>query len=210
MAAPTLIYCADGNPKFAQIAIDCGYKYGAQLPNKIYFAPYFVDQNWKKPNRDKYMQALETYKPHMATVLDWEREEQLTDVIGWAEEAFQYVNVVVIVPKVHDGISRLPRTINGKEIRLGYSVPTKFGGTDVFLSEFVGWPIHLLGGSPKKQYGISKYLNVRSIDGNSHTKAAMKGNYWNGRKWIPGNFSFDIYELFRKSCEGIKTMWGLV
>jgi len=30
---PDLIYCADGNSRYAQIAIDNGWYYGAQMPN---------------------------------------------------------------------------------------------------------------------------------------------------------------------------------
>ena len=75
-----LIYCAAGNRRFAEIATSHGFRYGAQLPGTVYtdVAPlYFADQDWKEPNRDKYMSALAQHRPHMATVLDWEREEQL-------------------------------------------------------------------------------------------------------------------------------------
>lgn len=88
---PVLIYCADGNRRFAEIAIRNGYMYGAQLPNTVYFDPYFVDQDWRKPNRIRYMIALAQHRPALATVLDWEREDQLPEVLDWAEEASQYV-----------------------------------------------------------------------------------------------------------------------
>jgi hypothetical protein len=51
---PELIYCSDGNAAFAKIAIEAGFTYGTQLPKTIYFPPEFVDQDYKKPNLEKY------------------------------------------------------------------------------------------------------------------------------------------------------------
>lgn len=152
MAAPALIYCADGNARFAEIAVNAGFLYGAQLPPRgLPYPPYFADQNWKNPNRERYMSELAKHRPFMASVLDWERAEQLPEVLDWAEDAAQFVDVVMIIPKVLGGIAKLPRRIGGKPVRLGYSVPTKFGGTAVPYSEFYGWPVHLLGGNPHRQ-----------------------------------------------------------
>lgn len=222
MAAPTLIYCADGNKRYAQIAIDAGYKYGARLPARgLYFAPWFADQDWKNPDRERYMSELAKHRPHMATVLDWEHEGQLSEVLGWAEDAAQYIEIVVIIPKVHGGVERLPSIIAGKEVRLGYSVPTAYGGTELMVNEFFGWPVHLLGGSPGKQKEISHYLDVRSVDGNMHLKQANT----RGLFWVPGKSPFANcwrsiqeadgkrwsgkaqYEAFRRSCENIREFW---
>ena len=49
-------------------------------------------------------------------------------------------------PYAFGGIARVPEQIGGKAVRLGYSVPTKFGGTEVPLWEFGQRPVHLLGG----------------------------------------------------------------
>lgn len=163
---PTLIYCAGGNRRFAEIAIRRGFKYGAQLPQTVYFTPYFADQNWKKPVRDKYMATLEKHRPTLASVLDWEHEHQYAEVMSWADEASQYVEVVIIIPKVIGGIKRLPKTINGKEIRLGYSAASTFASTPVTLSEFKGHPVHCLGGSPRTQMEVSRSQDLRSADGN--------------------------------------------
>lgn len=222
---PTLIYCADGNKRFAQIAIDAGYEYGAQLPNTVYHPVYFADQNWKKPNRERYMMALSEHRPHIASVLDWEREEQLTEVLSWAEEAAQYVDVVMLIPKVQGGINRLPRMIGGKQVRLGYSVPTKFAGTELPVWEFNGWPVHLLGGSPHRQMNLNRYLTVESADGNYAAKLAINCQFWtNGtatyaksRYW-PRLVESDekrwdedaIYEAFRRSCKNIMEAWKCI
>lgn len=210
-AIPDLIYCASGNKRFAEIAINAGFLYGAQLPATIYYPIYFADQNWKDPNKEKYMMALKEHKPYMASVLDLESESQLQEVLEWAEEAAAFVEIVMIIPKVFGIISKLPRQINGKQIRLGYSVPTKHGGTEVPIWEFYNWPIHLLGGSPHKQMVIRKYLDVKSLDGNYHGLKARKwGEYWEwpGR-WVSGKFQYNdgIYDAFEFSCKNIMQAW---
>lgn len=210
-AVPDLIYCASGNKRFAQIAIDAGFLYGAQLPGTIYHPIYFADQNWKNPDRGKYMAALAEHRPYMASVLDLENGNQLPEVLDWAEEAAQWVNIVMIIPKVFGIISKLPRCIGSADVRLGYSIPTKHGGTEVPIWEFYNWPIHLLGGSPHKQMEIRKYLDVKSADGNYHGLKARKwGEYWErpGR-WVPGQFQYKdgIYDAFELSCKNIIEAW---
>lgn len=221
-----LIYCANGNPEFAKIAVDAGFLYGAQLPGHVSQPLYFADQNWKNPDREIYMGELAKHWPVMASVLDFERPEQLPDVLAWAEDAAQFVDVVMIIPKCIGGIAKLPRVIGGKPVRLGYSVPTKHGGTAVPFSEFIGWPIHLLGGSPQAQMRLTRYLNVVSIDGNMHLKMANQFNaffdhakttrrgYWptlvdyDGQKWGDGGKSANApYEAFRRSCSNIMAFW---
>lgn len=222
-AKPELIYCANGNRRYAEIAINAGFTYGAQLPGTVYFSPQFVDQDWKRPNREKYMAALAEYRPRMASVLDWERDEQLPEVLGWAEDAAQYVETVIIIPKVHKGIARLPQRIAGAGVRLGYSVPTTHGGTEVMAFEFLGWPIHLLGGSPGAQMRIAASgLDVRSVDGNMMQKlASARCLFWQKGKRPYANGWLSIlqadgerwdedanYEAFRRSCENITRAWN--
>lgn len=203
-----LYYCASGNRRFAKIAIDAGFKYGAQLPGTVYYPIDFADQNWKKPNRILYMQLLAQHKPHMATVLDLEREEQLPEVLSWAEEAAEHVDVVLIIPKVFSIVRQVPQRIGKADVRLGYSVPTKYGGTELPIWEFDRRPVHLLGGSPKKQLRLADYLCVHSADGNLISKGAKYGLVWRG-VWkdgdaVEGEF---MYQCFEESCHNIIVAW---
>lgn len=218
-----LVYCASGNKRFAEIAIRHGFLYGAQVPATVYFDPWFCDQDWKAPNRERYMTALRQHKPHMASVLDLEQPEQFDEVLGWAEEAAQWVEVVMIIPKVFGIVERLPRAVGGKPIRLGYSVPTKFGGTELPCWEFGDWPVHLLGGSPNMQMKLLSYFNVVSIDGNYAHKMATKYCQF----WVPGTARYARnrwwptlkeangermdndapYEAFDRSCRNIMAAW---
>jgi hypothetical protein len=211
---PTLIYCADGNRRFAEIAIRAGFRYGAQLPNTVYHPVFFADQDWRNPDRQAYMAALAEHRPRIATVLDWEREEQLPEVLDWAEEAAQYVEQIVVVPKVMGGIGRIPRRVGGKPVVLGYSVPTKYAGTELPVWEFAGWPVHLLGGSPHRQMELWHYFNaiaeVVGVDGNYHNlKATKYCEYWKDNSWLPVHpKQHDApYEAFRRSCANIMAAW---
>jgi hypothetical protein len=207
-----LVYCADGNRRFASIAIEHGYLYGAQLPKTVYFPPWFADQSWRKPNRAAYMAALAQHRPQVASVLDLEHEHQLDEVLGWAEDAAAFAQTILIIPKVFGIIPRLPRRIGGAEVRLGYSVPTRFGGTELPVWEFDGWPVHLLGGSPNAQMELVHYLDVRSADGNMAMKAATRFcNFWDGG-WrdidATGYAGSDApYEAFARSCANIMQAW---
>ena len=120
-----IIYCANGNRRFAQIAIEAGMTYGAQQPGTVYFPPEFADQDWKKPNRTAYMAALAQHRPRMATVIDWERDEQLPEVLEWAEEAAQYVETVILIPKVLGGIPRLPRRVFPTRVGVNRRMPRR-------------------------------------------------------------------------------------
>ena len=200
-----------------------GYTLGAQLPCTTYHPIGCADQNWKKPNRAAYMAAIGVHRPRMCTVLDLERPEQRADVLDWAEEAAQYVERVLIIPKYSGAIDDLPRTIGSAAVILAFSVPTKFGGTQVPLWEFAGWPIHLLGGSPHAQMKYSAYLNsiadVVSADGNMAQLQAHKCRFWSIQKGPKGHWRNlreigeqlerdNNAEAFRRSCENIAAAWS--
>lgn len=226
MHLPELIYCAGKNRQFEEIALSYGFLLGARLPCTIYHPIYMADQDWKKPDRAAYMTALEEHRPSMATVIDWERGNQLDEVLSWAEEAAQWVERVLIIPKVHSGIDRLPRRVGGKDVVLAFSIPTKYGGTEIPIWEFAGWPIHLLGGSPQSQMKYAAHLNaiadVVSADGNMANLQAHRCRFWSARKGTHGHW-VQLSEVgdcdqgaganlraFRRSCENIMAAWRAV
>lgn len=225
-SVPTLIYCAGKNREFEAVALATGYQLGAQLPATIYHPIYFADQDWKRPNRQAYMTALAQHKPTMATVLDLERDDQLPEVLDWAEEAAQHCQYVLIVPKVQGIVSSIPRTIGAATVVLAYSVPTQFGGSELPLWDFAGRPVHLLGGSPHAQmhlYGhLSAIADVISADGNMTNRMAHMCRFWSalpGPKghWRAlaevgaGDFGKDSNrEAFRRSCINIKAAWEVL
>ena len=215
-----MIYCADGNPKFAEVAVTGGWLYGARLPATVYQRVFFADQDWKDPDRKAYMMALKEHQPHTATVLDWERRDQLGEVLSWAEEASRWVRRVVVIPKVFGGLTSIPERIGRAEVVIGYSVPTKYGGTPLPLWEFGRRPVHLLGGSPHKQMALSRVLNVVSADGNmAHQqahhcrfwseKSGPKGHWWQLKDGGDGRGEGANLEAFRKSMGNVLRAWEL-
>lgn len=226
-----LIYCAGGNARFAEIAVRHGFLYGAQLPATTYEEVYFADQNWRAPDRERYMGAirrlnyLQDARVQIATVLDWEHEWQYPFVLAWAEELAAIVaRAVLIIPKIPGTIERIPDAIGGRVIRLAYSVPTRFSRTTVPIEEFGDRPVHLLGGSPHAQMKLIKKMNVISVDGNYAQKMATrycqfwtsgnahyaKNRWWptlkeaDGKRWeVDG-----LYEAFERSCKNIMEAWN--
>jgi len=177
---PELIYCAGNLSPYADIAVnEYGFIRGAQLPSSTNGNVEFADQNFHKPDREKYMRALAQHKPRIATVQDLERPEQLESVLCQAYEASCYVSeAVIIIPKYEGAIAQLPRFINGVPVRLGYSVKSSHGQTNVPIAEFSGWDIHELGGEPLEQKQIYDKMQavgarVLSCDGNSIQKMAQ-------------------------------------
>lgn len=192
-----VIYCASKN-KYAPIAIECGLIYGARLPAPVYQRPYFADQDFKRPKFDKYLEALAEYRPNIATIRDIMTPEQcerdgapyipLDEILRFAEKASEYIrDAIILVPKYSGVIAELPRSINGRVIRLGYSIPTGYAGTEAPELEYVGWDIHLLGGSPKRQLELADThldkdgnwinLTVKSVDGNYIHLIAKYGEF---------------------------------
>lgn len=230
MRVPEIIYCANGNRERAEIAQKYKFRLGAQLPGTIYKGVHydddrplhFADQNWEKPRYIRYIKALRKYRPYMASVLDIEEWRRLDEYLMRAEEISHYCQVVMLIPKVNGIIAELPRKINGKEIRLGYSVPTPFGGTTVPTEEFKGWPVHLLGSTCIKQKKLCGEMDVVSVDGNAHNGHANRGRFFVIEPFISAinkhwptlrEFYGDKYDgngplhAFELSCKNIMEFW---
>lgn len=218
-SVPDLIYCSNGNYTLQRIALDFGFKFGLKLPyRRILDEPlYFADQDWKNPDRKKYMDSISIYKPKSATVLDLEHRNQLAEVLSWAEEISCYVETVIIIPKCTGVISKLPKEIKGKPVRLGFSVPTKYGSTSLNPSAFRRWEVHLLGGAPEKQLSYRGEMNIVSVDCNYHSMKANKfGEYWTGKigdvRWwrkLHGDYTPKerSRRAFEMSCKHIMDYW---
>jgi hypothetical protein len=212
MIHPRLIYCDGKNKALAQIAIDHGFEYGIRYPS-IEILDHkisFVDVDWKKPERKKYIQGVLFLQPNMASVIDITSEGIFAEALEWANEVAPAVNKIILIPKI-DVIDRIPGAIQGKEVILGYSVPSSYGKTTIPFERFTSFPVHLLGGSPHSNV-------VYSVDGNYMTRMANK----TGRHWVSGNneeitnrfwcrnLTKSRHELFELSCRNIKKAWQYI
>lgn len=154
---PKLIFSSsNSNIQHFVIRNVSGWYTGSQLPAKLTFSPYFADQDWKKPKKEQYIEAVKQYKPCVATVIDWTHDVTYTTVLSWIEAITPFVQEVIVIPKIPGTIQQIP-----EKFILGYSVQSTYGSTEIDPSEFFGRRVHLLGGSPKKQlaflleFGIS-------------------------------------------------------
>lgn len=185
--------------------------------------PYFADNEYSNnPDLDAYVAAVERLKPYMATVLDWQAHVTWTRILEWCEAVAPHVCELIIIPKIPGTIRKIPEMLFGKPIRLAYSVPTSNGGTPNSLGEFGQRPVHLLGGSPQKQFDLAKHLNVVSLDNNMIQLQANSGRYWTPKAAVRSKNPYFVtlsesdggwmgmdanYEAFRRSCHNVMQAW---
>jgi hypothetical protein len=205
-----LIYCAGGNKRLANIAIEEGFLYGARSDDiRDLRCNGLIDINWKEYNWESHVNLVAQHKPKYAVVPDILQKRQLEKVLSYAEELKAYCERVIIVPKLHNIIKLIPRNFV-----IGISVPTSYAGFLPKTDELVDRKVHFLGGSPRQQRELWKHytkwgIHVTSVDGNSHSKASDYGSYWNGNNWCDTErATIGKYDAFRKSCRGIMKMWG--
>jgi hypothetical protein len=107
----------------------------------------------------------------------------LPRILDQASELNLHSERVIIVPKPPSLRSKLD-TVIPKRFWLGYSVPTRYGGTCIPPS-FFKRPVHLLGGRPYIQLRLAEIMPVVSLDCNRFTLDAAFGDYFDGDKFRP-------------------------
>jgi hypothetical protein len=116
----------------------------------------FIDNEFKSYDHDLHREVVAQFRPKYATVRDIMTRKQcreagveyydLDQIMRWAEELEAHAENVIVIPK-YDCLKDIP-----DRYVLGYSIPTSYGGTPMPIEAFAGRRIHLLGGSPKRQY----------------------------------------------------------
>jgi hypothetical protein len=165
-----------------------------------------IDIDWKNYNYKFHLKIVKKIKPFMTVARDVIDYTQLDQIIKEAKILEKYCSKIIIVPKdkvLKDYIDDILGLSN--KFILGYSVPTKYGKTDIPIKYFKG-PVHLLGGRPTFQKKLSKKLDVFSFDCNSFTIDAQFGKYFDGKKYVKlKNSKYDF--CIENSIEGINKLW---
>jgi len=201
-----LYYCgAGGKSRYDSIALSEGWKLGVRSDGKVIpdfnYPIDFVDNHWKKYDHARHIKMVKKCRPHLATARDIERIEDLPAILREAEEIAQFSDFIILIPKIAITLPYL--SFNW---RWGFSVPTKYGQCDLPLSFFGDRPIHLLGGSPRKQASYRHQLNIVSLDCNSIMLSAKFGKI--ARPDLPEiKTNGGCYEAFKKSCRATKQYW---
>lgn len=201
----TTITNIGSNSTTASIAKAAGWEIGAKLPCACPGQIYFADQNWKAYNHEKYLAALQKWQPRMATLKDYEHPAELEGLLETAYVVSKFIERIVIIPKIDD-IASIPHWVGDAEIILGYSVPTRYGKTDVPIRSFTGRKVHLLGGSLKSIVGLLKSeLNVVSLDYNAHLQRAKFGWAYGGKDNL--NFEYLGRDVSYLTAYSVSSYW---
>jgi hypothetical protein len=206
VGAPVRIIC---HSKYViDRAIPFGWQPGARYTNlrDVRHLPhvYFVDIDWKNYSFERHLEAVCRVKPTMTVARDVMEDDHIDDVLHEASILAKFAETVVVVPK-NANLTRKRRLGVPDMFRLGYSVPTRYGGTTISPSHFTG-DVHLLGGRPDIQRRLADTMTVRSLDGNRFTYDAKFGDYFVGSKFVP--HPTGGYEAcLRASLSNIAKLW---
>jgi len=169
-----VIYTFGGGGSTCCVAYHSGLMYGVRSTDRACTAHpvAFIDNEFKGYDHEVHKAVVARHQPKYATVMDIFTPEQsralgiehhgFERVMRWAEDLSNYTQNVIIIPK-YDCIADIP-----EHFMLGYSVPSSYGGTPLPVERFSGRRVHLLGGSPKKQYTYWSAIpdSVVSVDTN--------------------------------------------
>ncbi len=193
--------------RFVQdIARQFGWMAGARYTNlrdiKHLNEVYFIDIDWKNYDFERHLHAVRIHRPALTVARDVICSNDLDSIVREAELLNQHANKIIIVPKDRalESEARLGVPIM---FRLGYSIPTKYGGTEIPVEKFTG-PVHLLGGRPDVQRQLAEKMNVVSLDGNRITLDAKFGDVFIGDRFRPhpvGGYETCLRESFRRVNE---------
>ena len=165
----------------------------------------FLDIDWRSYCFKRHLEAARLTRPLITVARDVEQIRYLAKTLEEAEALSQYATLVVIVPKdirlEQDLESSIP-----EKFMLGFSVPTRYGGTKIHPQAFKR-PVHLLGGRPDVQREYARMLRVFSMDCNRFTLDAGFGDYFDGEIFRPhpvGGYERCLVD----SLQNIDSIWS--
>lgn len=164
----------------------------------------FLDIEWRNYSFRRHLEAVRAARPLMTVARDLEDMGAVSRILDQAHELKMYCQHVVIVPKHPSLVGRMDQVIP-REFVLGYSTPTRYGGTVISPHEFRR-PVHLLGGRPDVQRRLGDLMSVMSLDCNRFTLDASFGDYFDGEIFRP--HPLGGYErCIRDSVKNINLLW---
>jgi hypothetical protein len=192
----------------AKIAAKYGWLPGARYSNlrdvRRFERVGFLDINWKNYNYNSHLVATKITRPALTVARDIDDISDLDRIIDQAFELNLFADHVLIVPKHHSLANKIDHFIP-KQFWLGFSVKTKYGGTELPPSIFTR-SVHLLGGRPDIQRRLGREMNVVSFDCNRFTLDASFGDYFDGSSFKP--HPIGGYErCLEDSIKNISKLW---
>ena len=164
----------------------------------------FIDIEWANYSFRRHLEAVKATRPLLTVAMDVINARKLPAILDQALELNLYCDRVVVVPK-HLSMANKLDTLIPKQFILGYSVPTRYGGTRISTSCFRR-PVHLLGGRPDVQRKLAEVMPVVSIDCNRFTLDAAFGDYFDGETFRP-HPSGGYERCIRDSLKNMNLLW---
>lgn len=137
----------------------------------------FLDIVWENYCFNKHLRAASDTKPVLTVARDVLDKADLPRVMEEVEALAEHADHVVLVPKDPTMVAEMNDL--PESLMLGYSVPTKYGGTTI-PPAFFRRPVHLLGGRPDVQRRLAEQMPVVSFDCNRFTLDAAFGDFFDG------------------------------
>ena len=173
--------------RIVQIAVGYGWMPGACYTNIRNVREFdklgFLDVNWKRYDFKAHLEAAKVTRPMLTVAKDIEDIKELPLILEQAYQLLEYAERVIVVPKDEAFNESLDEAIP-PEFILGYSVPTRYGGTTISTKCF-NRPVHLLGGRPDVQRRLADKMPVISLDCNRFALDANYGDYFDGDIFRP-------------------------
>jgi hypothetical protein len=191
-----------------KIAVSHGWLPGARYTNLRDVRKFrqlgFLDIDWKNYDFARHLEAAQLTRPMITVARDVEEKRDLRRIIDQAYRLLEWAAHVIIVPKDVLLETRLCKAIPS-EFLLGFSVPTRYGGTNLSPSAFKR-PVHLLGGRPDVQRKLADLMPVFSIDTNRFTLDAAFGDYFDGEIFRPHPIG-GYQRCLNDSVKNITALW---
>lgn len=175
-----------------------------------------LDNDFKNPDLERYLDVFEEVDPCVAVIGDaysYDEAVRYQDVVNELSQESPE-KTYVVVPKSEDAFQALEESTT-----LGY--PIGYSDLDPLdVAPLKRWrdnEVHILGGSPPKQWEAIRELTqptitglpsaeVVGVDWNGPHKVAYLGEYWSRDGWQNADV-LSIRSTVRKSLEEIKEYW---
>lgn len=220
-----------------QLGFATGVREDYSMQNKYDTADvpvFMVDNDFKDPDLERYLEVFREYEPRIGVIgdaYDVDDAQRLVDAARELTDELEYFDPI-IVPKCEAALEAIP-----KEIIVGYPI----GYSDIHAPDFTrpsdwaGRRVHILGGSPPKQWaaiqelapggdaagdqsGLSAFgvtsepawepADIVGLDWNGLHGVALKGEYWHHESphWRRAD-DLTIRGTVRRGLQHIRRFW---
>jgi hypothetical protein len=167
------------------------------------YGPQFIDFPFTDPDAtfEDHLAVVRETRPVLTVAPDIEKGRTIDEVTRKADRLLDYADAVIVVPKdVHP--SAVP-----SRFRVGVTVGD-FGS----MSPWSLWdyrecgPVHILGGTPSRQFEVDKYLSVASLDTATLGQRSRFGMWDDGSCHAPDEW--DYRRRLRESLDNYYDAWN--